>query len=108
VASTMVNSTIASQVRLACRVVALSAMLPMVSTLPRIARQLASLDGASRDAWIAAQLLRQRPLWTAALVSLPALPILAWRLLPWVHAVLMSRLHCLILQLWVLQAPSAV
>merc|ERR1711948_149848 len=78
-ASTMTNSTLASQVRSVFQVVAPSAMPPMVSMPPRIARQHASSDGASRDAWTAAPLPSQRPHWTVALASHLAVPILAWR-----------------------------
>merc|ERR1711934_1068216 len=59
--------------------VAPSAMLPMASMPPRIARQHASLDGASRDAWTAAPLQNRRAHWTVALASHLAVPILAWR-----------------------------
>jgi len=104
----MANSTLASQLRSVSQVVAPSAMLPMASMPPRIARQHASLDGASRDAWTAAPLQSPRPHWTVALASHLPVPILALSLQTLALAVLTSNPHCPMGQLWVPPAPSVV
>merc|ERR1712110_822013 len=78
VASIATNSTPASQARLACQVVAPSAMPPTVSMPPRTARRPASLAGANRDAWIAALPQSPRLHWTVALASHLAVLILVW------------------------------